>query len=76
MHQKVTHNTCYAICREFREKSITFLTADVPKYWHTLRDRISDNFLIINPLEFRVPRKFGYSLRLHVFFPHVGSEVI
>jgi len=54
MHHNVTHNTCYATFREFREKTMTFLTADVPKNWHTLRDRISDNFRIIDPLEFRV----------------------
>jgi transposase len=54
MHQNVTHNTCYATFREFKEKAMTFLTADVPKNWHTLRDRVSDNFRVINPSEFRV----------------------
>jgi hypothetical protein len=45
---------------------MAFLTADVPKNWHTLRDRISDNFRIIYPLEFRVLKWLGYIDRVQL----------
>lgn len=56
MHRNVTHNSCHATFREFKARVMGFLTADVPKNWHTLRDRVTDNFRVINPSEFRVLR--------------------
>jgi hypothetical protein len=35
---------------------MTFLTEDVPKQWHDLRDTVTDNFRVIDPANFRVLR--------------------
>ena len=54
MHQNVTHNKCYATFRDFKTKTMTFLTRDVPRNWDALRDSVTDNFRVINPSDFRV----------------------
>ena len=54
MHQSVTHNKCYATFRDFKTKTMTFLTRDVPRNWDALRDSVTDNFRVINPSDFRV----------------------
>ena len=54
MHRNVTHNTCHATFRDFKATAMAFLTEEVPKNWHILRDRVTDNFRVINPSEFRV----------------------
>jgi transposase len=54
MHHNVTHNTCYATFRDFKAKAMTFLTQNVPKNWHAMRDSVTDNFRVINPADFRV----------------------
>jgi len=56
MHQNVTHNRCYARFRDFKVKTMTFLTQNVPRNWNTLRDSVTDNFRVIDPAEFRVLR--------------------
>jgi transposase len=54
MHHNVTHNRSYATFREFKARAMNFLTQDVPKKWHALRDSVTDNFRVIDPADFRV----------------------
>jgi transposase len=54
MHKHVTHNTCYATCREFAEATLGFLRDTVPKNWAGLCDSVTDNFRVISPKDFRV----------------------
>ena len=54
MHERVTHNRCYATYSAFCESILNFLREDVPKNWDTLCDRVSDNFRVISPGDFRV----------------------
>jgi transposase len=54
MHRNVTHNTCYDSFRKFKRKTLTFLTREVPQNWCAYRDQVTDNFRVINPVEFRV----------------------
>ena len=54
MHRNVTHNRCHATFREFKAKAMTFLTREVPRNWSNPRDKVTDNFRVINPSEFRV----------------------
>ena len=53
MHRNVTHNRCHATFREFKAKAMTFLTREVPRNWSNPRDKVTDNFRVINPSEFR-----------------------
>ncbi len=53
-HKHVTHNKCYATFKEFAAAFLTFLREDVPRKWANFCDTVSDNFRIINPLDFRV----------------------
>lgn len=54
MHKHVTHNKCYATCRDFAAATLGFLRQTVPKNWAKFRDAVTDNFRIISPKEFRV----------------------
>lgn len=54
MHRNVTHNKCYAKFKDFCDATLQFLRNQVPKNWHTYCDQVSDNFRIINPLNFRI----------------------
>jgi transposase len=54
MHKHVTHNKCYATCREFADATLRFLRDTVPRNWLQLCDSVSDNFRIISPGDFRV----------------------
>jgi transposase len=54
MHKYVTHNKCYATCREFADATLCFLREKVPRNWADFRDQVSDNFRIISPKDFRV----------------------
>ena len=54
MHRNVTHNTCYDSFRKFKRKTLTFLTREVPQNWGAYRDSVTDNFRVINPVDFRV----------------------
>ena len=54
MHKHVTHNKCYATCREFADVTLGFLRHTVPRNWAQLCDSVSDNFRIISPGDFRV----------------------
>jgi transposase len=54
MHRNVTHNRCYPTFRDFRQRTMTYLTRDVPRNWRTLCDQVTDNFRVIDPADFRV----------------------
>jgi hypothetical protein len=49
MHKNVTHNRCYATCRQFADATLDFLRDKVPKNWRRCRDVVTDNFRVINP---------------------------
>jgi transposase len=54
MHRYVTHNQDYPTFREFRRAILKFLRSTIPKNWAFFRDRITDNFCVIAPGDFRV----------------------
>ena len=54
MHKHVTHNRCYASQREFAQAVLTFLRDTVPREFRRFRDRITDNFKVVDASEFRV----------------------
>jgi transposase len=54
MHQFVTHNRDYRTFRQFRRAILKFLRKTVPERWDHFRDRITDNFRVISPTDFRV----------------------
>ena len=54
MHYYITHNRDYPTFREFRRAILKFLRSTIPKKWHHFRDRITDNFRVISPGDFRV----------------------
>ena len=54
MHKHVTHNKCYATCKEFAEASLGFLREKIPRNWTDYRDSVTDNFRVISPKDFRV----------------------
>ena len=54
MHKHTTHNKCYSSFKDFSIAMLTFLRDDVPRNWHAYCDRVTDNFRIIDPKDFRV----------------------
>ena len=54
MHEHVTHNKCYATCAQFAAVTLSFLSQKVPENWPQFCDRVTDNFRVISPKEFRV----------------------
>jgi transposase len=54
MHRNITHNTCYATCRQFADATLGFLREKVPWNWANFCDSVTDNFRVINPKDFRV----------------------
>src|SRR5215469_16839188 len=54
MHKHMTHNRCYATCREFAGATLRFLRETVPRDWTKFRDSVTDNFRVISPSDFRV----------------------
>ena len=54
MHEHVTNNRSYETFAQFRSAILRFLRRTVTKKWDRFRDRITDNFRIISPDEFRV----------------------
>ena len=54
MHEHVTHNQSYETLAQFRLAIMTFLRRTIPKKWDRFRDRITDNFRVISPNDFRV----------------------
>ena len=54
MHRHVTHNRDYPTFRAFRREILTFLRSTIPKNWEFFCDRITDNFRVISPSDFRI----------------------
>jgi hypothetical protein len=54
MHGHTTHNKCHATSREFSAAMLTFPREDVPTNRREWCDRVTDNFRVINPKEFRI----------------------
>jgi transposase len=54
MHKHTTHNKCHPTFNDFASAVITFLRCEVTQKWHQFRDRVTDNFRIIDPANFRV----------------------
>jgi transposase len=54
MHEHVTNNRSYETFAQFRSAILRFLRRTVPKKWDRFRDRITDNFRIISPDDFRI----------------------
>ena len=54
MHEHVTNNRSYETFAQFKSAILRFLRRTVPKKWGRFRDRITDNFRIISPDDFRV----------------------
>ena len=54
LHKHITHNRCYATCREFAGATRRFLRETVPRDWTKFRDSVTDNFRVISPSDFRV----------------------
>jgi hypothetical protein len=54
MHRHITHNKRYTSFKDFCIAMLTFLRDEVPRKWDTYCDRVTDNFRIINPEDFRV----------------------
>jgi len=54
MHENVTNNRSYETFAQFRSAILRFLRRTVPKKWDRFRDRITDNFRVISPDDFRV----------------------
>jgi len=54
MHKNITHNKCYATCKQFADATLGFLREKVPQNWHKFSDTVTDNFRIISPKDFRV----------------------
>jgi len=54
MHEHVTNNRSYETFAQFRSAILRFLRRTVPKKWDRFRDRITDNFRVISPDDFRV----------------------
>jgi transposase len=54
MHHNVTHNRSYTTFSEFKASIMTFLTQTLPNQWDKFTSRITDNFRVISPKDFRV----------------------
>ena len=54
MHQNVTHNKYYAKYDQFCRAMLGFLKNEVPLKWNTFCDRVTDNFRVISPKDFRI----------------------
>jgi transposase len=54
MHKHITHNRCHETFADFRDAILTFLREEVPRNWNLYCDRVTDNFRIISPKDFRI----------------------
>ena len=54
MHSVVTHNKSYVTVSKFKAAIINFLTETLPNNWDQFTSRITDNFRVISPKNFRV----------------------
>ena len=56
MHKHITHNQYYATFEDFAfaDAILNFLTQTVPKDFSRFSSRITDNFRVLDPKDFRV----------------------
>jgi len=54
MHKYVTHNKFYQTYNQFSEAILEFFEQTMPAQWHDFRDRVTDNFRVIKPDDFRI----------------------
>jgi transposase len=54
MHKHITHNRCHETFADFRNAILTFLREEVPRKWYVYCDKVSDNFRVISPKDFRI----------------------
>jgi transposase len=54
MHKHITHNRCHATFTDFKTAILAFLREEVPRKWGAYCDKVTDNFRIISPKDFRV----------------------
>jgi len=54
MHQYVTHNRHYPRQKQFADAILAFFRETIPKEWKKFRDKVSDNFRVINHQSFRL----------------------
>lgn len=54
MHQHVTNNRTYPDQTRFAQAILHFFRKTVPKHWPSFRDRVTDNFHIIDPQKSRI----------------------
>jgi hypothetical protein len=45
---------CHATFADFKAAILTFLREEVPRKWHAHYDKVTDNFRIISPKDFRI----------------------
>ncbi|MEI6797892.1 MAG: transposase [Pseudomonadota bacterium] len=54
LHQYVTHNRSYPSQKQFANAILAFMRETIPQEWTKFRDKVSDNFRVINHENFRV----------------------
>ncbi len=54
MHHWVSRNRCYDTFREYAEAILHFLKVEVPRKFDEFSSRITDNFRVIDPKDFRI----------------------
>jgi len=54
MHQHVTHTRHKPRQKQFADAILAFFRKTIPKKWKNFRDKVSDNFRVINHESFRV----------------------
>jgi transposase len=54
MHEHVSRNKCYETFKEYADAMLHFLKVEVPRRFGEFSSRITDNFRIIDPKDFRI----------------------
>ena len=54
MHRRVTHNRRHPSQRDFCDAALKLLTETVPRHFERFRDRVTDNFRVIDPAKYRI----------------------
>ena len=54
MHQCVPYNRYYPTQKQFAQAILAFFRETIPKEWKNFRDKVSDNFRVINHENFRI----------------------
>ncbi|WP_422864625.1 hypothetical protein [Endosaccharibacter trunci] len=59
MHKAITHNRWSRSLAAFQAEILTFLRRTVPQNWATYCDKITDNFRVQKPSQFRIIKVNG-----------------